>query len=130
MRIRGVIERGAGKGASFVGLDWVVEQIEKAMGFKPYPGTLNIRVLEADLPELERFFSEKDFTLVPDDPRFCSADVKRITVNGILAAAVFPSEDVRIHGKTIVEIIATCHMKEALGLIDGDMVVLEDAGPS
>jgi len=126
MKITGVIETGSGKGSFFVGLDWVVSQFEKQMGFKPFPGTLNVRLNEADLAEAERFFDKKDFALVPEDPTFCRAGVKRLTVNGLPAIAVFPSEDVRIHDNHVIEIIAGCHIKDTLNLKDGDRVTIED----
>jgi len=126
VRIRGIIESGAGQGAFFVGLDWVVAQFRQAMGFRPFPGTLNVRVWEDDPEHLERFFSHKDFELVPDNPDYCSASLRRIRINEIQAAAVFPSEDVRIHGRDVVEIIAGCNVKQSLGLQDGDTVIITD----
>jgi len=131
MKITGVIESGAGRGAFFTGLNWVVEQFEREMGFKPFPGTLNVRVLDEDISKLDAFFAKKDFELVPDNPEFCAAGLKRIRVNGIPGAAVFPSDEVRIHGKEIIEIILGRHIKNALDLVDGDSVVITDydAGP-
>jgi riboflavin kinase len=126
MKITGVIETGAGKGSFFVGLDWVVHQFEEQMGFKPFPGTLNVRLNEGDLAQAQSFFDKKDFDLVPKDPAFCRAGVKRLTVNGVPAAAVFPSQDVRIHDNRVIEIIAGCHIKETLNLHDGDEVTLEE----
>lgn len=124
MKITGVIETGAGKGSFFVGLDWVVSQLEKQLGFKPFAGTLNVRLNETDLAEAESFFGKKDFDLIPEDPTFCRAGVKRVNINGLPAAAVFPSEDVRIHGDRVIEIIAGCHIKDTLNLQDGDVVTI------
>lgn len=124
MQITGVIEAGKGQGAFFVGLDWVVEQFEREMGFKPFPGTLNVRISPRDVSELERFLSDMDFEIVPDDPRFCSARLKRLSINGLPAALVLPSENVRIHGKQVLEIMASCHIKQTLHLDDGDRVTL------
>jgi len=126
MEIRGVIESGLGKGAFFVSLDWVMDQFEKAMGFKPFPGTLNVRVLESDLPALRSFFAEKDFELVPDNPTFCTAWFKKVRVNGAPAAAVFPSEDVKAHGQEIIELICEKSLKDTLGLKDGDQVSITE----
>jgi HAD superfamily hydrolase (TIGR01509 family) len=126
MQITGQIESGAGKGAFFTSLDWVVEQFDQAMGFKPFPGTLNVRVSSEGIDDLEALFSEKDFEIHPDNPEFCAAGFKRVWVEGIPAAAVFPSEDVRIHGKDVIEIIAGRHIKSALSLADGDEVTITD----
>ncbi len=126
VKLTGTIQSGAGKGAYFTSLGWVISQLRKEMGFAPFPGTLNVRVADDDLPKMKAFFSEKDFELVPDDPQFCSAKVKKVKVNGITGVAVFPSEDVRIHGNEIVEIISSCHIKDALRLSDGDEVTITE----
>lgn len=124
MNIKGTIESGAGKGAFFTSLDWVVEQCERLLGWQPFPGTLNVRLFREDVVRLAEIFSQKDLELVPDNPDFCSAALKRVRVNGIPAAIVFPSEDVRIHSRDVIEIMAECGIKEVLGLEDGDEVTV------
>lgn len=126
MKLIGVIERGVGQGSFFTSLDWVKEQFQKAMGFLPYPGTLNVRVCKEDLTKMADFFLNKDFEIIPIDPKFCAGSFKKVRINGIPGAAVFPSEDVRIHGKEIIEIISGCHIKETLHLKDGDPVEVTD----
>lgn len=126
MKLRGKIEGGVGQGSFFTSLDWVKEQFQKAMGFFPYPGTLNLRVCKEDLPKIAKFFVHKDFEIIPADPRFCVGSFKKVRINGIPGAAVFPSEDVRIHGQEIIEIISGCHIKETLHLKDGDSVEVTD----
>jgi hypothetical protein len=130
MQIYGVIQSGAGKGAFFTQVDWVVAQCTKMLGYRPFPGTLNVSVKDNDLAMLDRLAETPDFELVPDDPAFCAAQVKKIELNGIPAAVVLPSEDVRIHEKRVLEVISSCSLKETLGLSDGDTVSLawEDAG--
>ena len=126
MKLKGVIQKGVGKGAFFTSLDWVVAQFQNAMGFAPYPGTVNVRIAEEDLSRLADFFSKKDFAIVPTDPRFCAGSFKKVKINGIAGAAVFPSEEVRVHGKDVIEIICGCHIKDTLGLKDGDPVLITD----
>jgi riboflavin kinase len=126
MKLKGVIQRGVGKGTFFTQLDWVVVQFEKTLGFRPFPGTLNVRICTEDVPKLEFFFSQKDGELVPDNPEFCSAWLKKVWVDGIPGAAVFPSDDVRVHEKAIIEVMAGCHLKERLRRADGDQVTITD----
>jgi riboflavin kinase len=125
--IRGIIQSGAGKGSYFTQVDWVVEQCSRMLGYKPFPGTLNVQVAREDLKNLDLFLRESDFELVTDDPAFCSARVKRVTVNNIPGAVILPAEDVRIHEKRIIEIIAACSLKETLGIGDGDLVTVAAA---
>jgi riboflavin kinase, archaea type len=126
MKLTGVIKKGVGQGSYFTSLDWVKEQFQKAMGFAPYPGTVNVRIDEGDLSKIGDFFARKDFEIVPTDPKFCAGLFKKVRINGIPGAAVFPSEDVRVHGKEIIEIICGCHLKDTLHLKDGDSVVVTD----
>ena len=126
MKLKGVIQKGVGQGSFFTSLDWVKEQFQKAMGFAPYPGTVNVRISEEDLSQMADFFSTKDFEIVPTDAKFCAGSFKKVQINGIPGAAVFPREDVRVHGKEIIEIICGCHVKDTLRLKDGDPVFITD----
>ena len=127
MKLRGIIQKGVGQGSFFTSLPWVKEQFQKATGFSPYPGTVNVRISEEDLPRMEDFFSTKDFEIVPTDPKFCAGSFKKVYINGIPGAAVFPSEDVRVHRKEIIEIVCGCHIKDTLHLTDGDPVLITDS---
>jgi hypothetical protein len=122
MEITGIIQSGAGKGAFFTQVDGVVRQCEQMLGYRPFPGTLNVRVNDSDVTRLRHLAEGNDFELVPDDPTFCSAKVTQVTLNGIPAAVVIPAEAVRIHEERIVELIASCSIKATLGLKDGDAV--------
>lgn len=124
MILKGTIQKGAGQGAYFTSLEWVKEQFQKAMGFAPYPGTVNVRIAYEDLPRLDEFFGARDFEIVPPDSRFCAGSFKRVRINGLRGAAVFPSDEVRIHGREIIEIICERHVKDTLHLKDGDPVLI------
>jgi riboflavin kinase, archaea type len=126
MEISGVIHRGAGKGAYFTQLDWVIDQCEKKLKMTPFPGTLNVRVNEDDSPGLDQFLLATDFELIPSDPSFCAARLKKVSINGVAAAVVLPEMDVRIHDNRTIELIAGCNLKERLGLDDGDGVTISD----
>jgi riboflavin kinase len=126
MKISGIIKSGVGKGAFFTQVDWVVKQCEDMLGYKPFPGTLNVNVCDEDLSKLEKFFESTDCVLTPDDPKYCAANVKKVKINNISAAVVLPSEDVRVHENRVMELIASCSLKEALGLDDGDSVTISE----
>ena len=126
MKLKGVIQKGVGQGSFFTSLDWVKEQFQKAMGFAPYPGTVNVRIDAEDLSKIGDLFAKKDFEIIPTNPKFCAGSFKKVKINGVPGAAVFPSEDVRIHGKEILEIICGCHVKDTLRLKDGDPVFITD----
>jgi riboflavin kinase, archaea type len=126
MKLRGVVERGAGQGAFFTSLEWFRDQFYSAMGFRPFPGTLNVRICDDDLTQLDSFLAKKDYDIIPPDPQFCSGSLKKISIEGIPAAAVFPGDDVRIHPRELLEIVSDRHLKTALQLKDGDRVTITD----
>jgi hypothetical protein len=124
MQIKGVIASGAGKGAYFAQVEWVVQQCAEKLGFIPFPGTLNVTVPDQDFPAVQRLLAAAEISLVPTDPAFCTARVQPVTVRGIPAALVLPSEEVRIHGNATLELLSPCHLKRTFGLRDGDPVVV------
>ncbi|MCF8131172.1 MAG: CTP-dependent riboflavin kinase [Deltaproteobacteria bacterium] len=126
MELSGIIQPGAGKGAYFMQVDWVVKQCETLLNMTPFPGTLNVQIGRADFPTLDQFLRVTDFELIPDDPSFCTARLKKVTVNGVAAAIVLPGEDVRIHDSRTIELIAACNLKKRFKLGDGDAVVISD----
>jgi CTP-dependent riboflavin kinase len=122
--IRGVVQSGVGKGAYFTQLDWVVEQCRRVLGYTPFPGTLNVRIVDEDLNHLDLFLQGSDFELIPNDPVFCSARVKKVTVNQLPGAVILLPDQVRTYERRVLEIIAACSLKETLGIRDGDLVTI------
>lgn len=125
VEISGKIQSGAGKGAYFTQVDWVIRQCEVKLGFAPFPGTLNINVRNEDLPKLDHLLKTAEIELVPEAPGFCVARVQPVMIQGIPAAVVLPSDEVRIHKDGVIEIISSCSLKQTLGLEDGDRIVIE-----
>ncbi|GAB6064206.1 MULTISPECIES: DUF120 domain-containing protein [Deferrisoma] len=122
--ILGVVSAGRGEAGGFVGLPWVVEQLERAAGFRPFPGTLNLKLRdEASLARWRRIRRVPGFLLEPADPSFCSAAVHPVTLpEGIAAVVVVPH--VPSYPEDLVEIIAADRLRDRLGLRDGDEVVV------
>jgi len=122
--LTGRIVSGIKQGAFFTQLDWVQEQCLEKLGFKPYPGTLNLEITDENIAIIKALKPQEGIELVPPDSNFCSGFVFPITVEGISGAIVAPAEDVRVHGKNIIEIISPLGLKDALGVAEGDFVSL------
>ena len=122
--LTGKIISGAGQGAYFTHIDWVLQQCDAKLGFKPYPGTLNLEISEDDLPIIESLDQETGIELVSPDPEFCNAKTFRVSLGKISGAIVMPEEKVRVHPKNIIEIIAPINIKASLNVDDGDNVTL------
>jgi CTP-dependent riboflavin kinase len=125
-KISGRIVSGAGKAAFFTQLDWVREQSLDKLGFIPYPGTLNLEVSEEDISALEALQkSYKGVCLIPPDPQFCEARVWPVCVSKVSGALIIPAEDVRIHGRHVIEILCPVRIKDVLSVDDGDLLTVE-----
>jgi beta-phosphoglucomutase-like phosphatase (HAD superfamily) len=124
LKIRGKVVSGAGKAAYFTQVEWVQSQCREKLGFKPYPGTLNMEITAADLVLLEAAVREEGVDLIPPESGVCAARVLPLLVGSVAGAFVLPAKEVRIHEEEIVELIAPVCLREALDLSDGDEVLL------
>lgn len=118
--IIGEVVSGLGEGSYYVLM--YRERIKEHLGFDPYPGTLNLRVV----------FPKTVFdALVDVRPILIPGFVKKgrtfgdvraypVNVEGIRGAIVVPSRT--IHPPKIAEIIAPVNLREAIGLKDGSRV--------
>ena len=127
--LTGKIVSGAGEASYFTGLDWVHKQCDEKLNFKPYPGTLNIEVDEISLPALRELQKERGIELLSPDPGFCNARSLPAFLTNVGGAIIIPDEEVNIHGKNIVEVIAPVSLKETLSLHDGDRITLIVTAP-
>lgn len=122
--LRGKIVSGVRQGAFFTQLDWFQEQCREQLGFKPFAGTLNIEISTDDVYKVEALEQEAIIEFIPPDSTYCSGKAYPVMLEGIRAAIVIPAEEVRVHGKNIVEIISDCKLKDALNADDGALVTL------
>ena len=123
-KITGKIVSGVKQGAFFTQLDWVQEQCLQKLGFKPFPGTLNLEIAHENMRIIEALQAQEGIELVPPDSNFCAGFVFPISIEGISGAMVAPAANVRVHAKNIIEIISHLRLKDALGVEDGDWVTL------
>ena len=118
----GAVTSGLGEGAHFMGLDWVRQAIQKLLGFDPYPGTLNLRLVDTDALLAWREIREGPALLLTA-PEGCGGRLIRVVVApDIPAAVVVP--DVTRHGDDVLELVAAVHVRSHLGLKDDDRVTL------
>ena len=125
MKLSGKVVTGAKQAAYFTQLDWVTEQCLEKLGFKPYPGTLNLEVADEDYNLVREIKKEGCLMLLTDDPNFCAAIVVPVQVGNQDSAVVVPEEEVNIHKKNIVEIISGERLRSALDIDDGDVVTIK-----
>ena len=127
--LRGAIEPGAGQAAGFMGVDWVRRAVEAAVGFDPYPGTLNIRLVDGDLIERWRTIRrDHALRLTPPPGETCGARLVPVVVSTDIPAAVIVP-DVTRYGAHVLEVVAAVHLRTRLWLRDHDVVSLTGTAP-
>ena len=119
-----IVTPGVGQGAGFIGLDWVRAAIRQSLGFDPYPGTLNLRLVDGDALDRWRGIRKHGGKLLALPPtERCGGRLIPVSVTpGIAAAVIIP--DVTRHGDDVLEVVAAVHLRSRLGLRDDDLLVL------
>ena len=107
------VVKGKGEGAKYI--EVYAEKLAKLIGFKPFPGTINLKV--PSIPPL-------DTTEIPAFGKFGAVRIAPCVVNYERAYAVFPAKGGHKE-QNIVEVISEKNMKAALGLKDGDFADLQ-----
>jgi len=126
LRLEGRVFTGLGEGAYYVQIPHYLMEFEKKLGFKPYPGTLNLRLFRKD-DLLKRMILEKAADIVIEGFRdgrraYGGARCIRAELNGEDVALIFIE---RTHySKDVLEVIAPICLREKLKLSDGDRVVV------
>lgn len=124
LRLSGRIVSGVAQAAFFTQLPWVQDQCEARLGFRPYPGTLNLRLDGASADLMASVRNLEAVTLEPPGPEFCVGKALPAIVGGLKGALLLPEERVNVHGAQIIEVIAPVSIKDALGLRDGDQLTV------
>ena len=118
----GVIVRGLGEGTYFMSMQHYQEEIKKKLGFKAYPGTLNLKVSKKQADSLKKLDAIKIDGFKSNNKTFGGAVCYKAKIKNIDGAIVVP--DLTKH-KDIIEFIAPMHLKSELNLKDGDKIKVE-----
>jgi riboflavin kinase, archaea type len=121
---RGRVFSGMGKGRYYVGHPEYQKRFEQALGYRPYPGTLNLKLEDRVVIEEMRTMRSMGGTKIPafsvgGEPMSAltcfdgSMRGERVTVLFI---------DVTFYNETVSELISPTYLREKLGLKDGDEV--------
>ncbi len=122
--VRGKVIAGMGDGKKFVSLPWFKRQVAEIFNFEPYPGTLNVMLTEDSSGILSSIINEKGgFKIIPEEG-YSSGFLYRALICfrciRVIGAIVRPS--VPGYPENIMEIVAPLHLREFLGLNDGDEI--------
>ena len=120
IRLNGLICTGLGEGRYYTTLEGYQQQFEQKLGFKPYPGTLNIELNPSDINVRKRLDLLDDIRIdgFEDGVRtFGSVKCFRVKIDGVCGAIVIP---IRKHyPDNMLEVIAPVNLREHLHVSDG-----------
>ncbi|ABL77508.1 DUF120 domain-containing protein [Thermofilum pendens] len=129
LTLRGYVVPGLGEGAIYMGIPRYVEAFKEVLGYEPYPGTLNIKLVDEDV-YLRRALREKrvGFRIegfrLDEGRESCGVTVYKamIMANGVTVSGAALDIDKTKHGDEILELIAPVRLRDELRLKDGDKV--------
>ncbi|MFB6209314.1 MAG: DUF120 domain-containing protein [Candidatus Nanohaloarchaea archaeon] len=122
----GEVVSGEGSASEFLSLEPYARFIERKLGFRPFPGTLNLEVKPEEFREFRRNSS---------DWKMESKEYKGRKLGGIevfpvgvqqTQAGILEAEKSR-YSDSIIEVVAEQKLRDELGLSDGDTVEIKNA---
>jgi len=125
LEISGAIVRGLGEGKYYLSLDGYRRQIQKALGFIPFPGTLNLRMASGDVWKRQQLLRMEPIIIsgFTDGKRtYGDLFAYRCRLEGADCAIIVPMRT--HHGPEVIEVISSFDIKKKLGKKDGGKVRL------
>jgi len=103
-------------------MPWVKEQIIEKISFNPYPGTLNILLIDQDIAKYAEFIKKaKGVIIEPADSNFfqgkCIKTMIEKTIEGAVVIPLMPG-----YPENKVEVISHVYLREHLYLFNGDLI--------
>ncbi len=122
LHLRGEVFSGSGEGSRYMAIDWVKGQMEEKLGFKLFPGTLNVKLTEESVNVRKLLKKEVGFEVLPVSG-YCHGRFFKAAINGVECAVIVP--DVLSYPENVAEVVAPINLREKLSLADGSMVEVE-----
>ncbi|TGC11118.1 winged helix-turn-helix domain-containing protein/riboflavin kinase [Methanolobus halotolerans] len=126
----GHVITGLGEGQYYIAKEGYMSQFRDKLGFKPFPGTLNVRLMDqsAHMRDSMDIFQPLVIQGFNDGERtFGGVKCYPIDVDGIKGAAIIP--DRTHYPADLLEIIAPVKLREMLHISDGDEVKIVVKNP-
>ena len=133
LEVRGTVFSGMGKGGYYVGHPEYQKRFEAALGYRPYPGTLNVKLLDQKVIDQLAGLRVRGGTKIPGfslgGEEFSSLTCVNGRLSGERITLLFI--DITHYNDTVAELISPVYLRGRFGVKDGDVVgfSVED-GPS
>jgi len=119
----GTVTSGLGEGAYYIGLEPYCVQFRKNLGFRPYPGTLNIQLTPAGTKIRKSLHSSRMITISGFESggrTFGEVLCYPCTIERVQCGIVIPGRS--HYPDSLIEVIAPVKLREVLSLTDGNEV--------
>jgi riboflavin kinase, archaea type len=123
----GIVVSGMGEGAYYMALEGYRKQFKEKLGFEPYPGTLNVKLVDQIFMNARRDIGKYPSVFIngfSDDTRtygWVKCYKAEINKGAINKAAALVLE--RTHyDDSMLELIAPISLKESIGIQNGDKI--------
>jgi riboflavin kinase, archaea type len=125
LRFSGIVVSGLGEGGYYLSQPGYVIQFSERLGYKPYPGTLNVRLSPREVVKVGALQHWKGVRIdgyQASGRTFGGATCYAARLNGRDCHLIAPD---RSHYQDVVEFIAPVYLRGALHLKDQDRVMVE-----
>jgi len=120
--LNGTISTGRGEGGYYICQQPYMVQFEDKLEFRPYEGTLNIRLDQTDVGKLEIVRDSNGYLIkgfTREGRTFGDVMAHKAKIRNIDCAIVIPE---KTHHTDVIEVVCQYHLRRTLGLDDGDRV--------
>jgi len=117
----GRVFTGKGEGTEFLKLPWVGVQINQKLGFKPYPGTLNLRLSQDGMRLKKTIAGNKKLEICPPS-EYCEGLLFKAYIADLECGVIIPK--VENYPDDVLEVISWVNLREKLQLRDGCQVAV------
>ncbi|HSB46852.1 MAG TPA: DUF120 domain-containing protein [Candidatus Bilamarchaeum sp.] len=119
----GTVVKGLGEGGYYVSMEGYSKQMKEKLGFRPFPGTLNLKLDEQGLIMRQQMLNSEPIIIkgFKDEKRtYGDLFAYRCRIESAECAVIVPIRT--HHGPEIIEVVSPHNIKKKLGKKDGDRV--------
>ncbi|TRO46772.1 CTP-dependent riboflavin kinase [Candidatus Bathyarchaeota archaeon] len=121
IQLEGLVFAGEGGGKKFLELPWVKRQITEKLGFTPYPGTLNLKLV-GESRKRRKLLGKTPAEKICPAKDYCSGALFKAFIDILECGIVIP--DVPDYPNDLLEVISSVNLRKTLLLKDGDKVTI------
>jgi riboflavin kinase, archaea type len=123
----GIVVSGMGEGAYYMALEGYRKQFKEKLGFEPYPGTLNVKLVDQVFMNARRDIGKYPSVFIngfSDDTRTYGwvkcykAEINKGAINNAAALVLERTH----YDDSMLELIAPISLKESIGIQNGDKI--------